>query len=188
MKHIVIISGSPSALSRTEQMLYYLGRRAEQQGFAVKHLSVKDVEAEVLLSANFNHDKIKAIATELEAADGVIIGSPVYKASYSGVLKALFDLLPPDILKDTYVLPVMTGGSTSHLLALEYALKPLIATVKGHNLKGLYFQDSDIDKTADKLIVNENLRQRTERQLAYFLGKIQGHQDEPIKVGHRAKP
>ena len=108
----------------------------------------------------------------MENADGVIVGSPVYKASYSGVLKALFDMLPQDILQDTHVLPVMTGGSLSHLLALEYALKPLLATVKGQNLKGLYFQDSEIDKTSDNPILDVDMLNRTKKQLDYFFGKV----------------
>ncbi len=170
--NIVIVSGSPSSLSRSERILYYLGELAEQEGFSVKHISVKDVDAEDLLFANFNSTKIKEIANDLENADGVIVGSPVYKASYSGVLKALFDMLPQDILQDTHVLPVMTGGSLSHLLALEYALKPLLATVKGHNLKGLYFQDSEIDKTSDNPILDVDMLNRTKKQLDYFLGKV----------------
>nr|WP_149473082.1 NADPH-dependent FMN reductase [Oceanobacillus polygoni] len=172
MGNIVIVSGSPSSLSRSERILYYLGELAEQEGFSVKHISVKDVDAEDLLFGNFNSSKIKEIANDLEKADGVIVGSPVYKASYSGVLKALFDLMPQDVLQDTVVLPVMTGGSPSHLLAMEYALKPLLATVKGQNLKGLYFQDSEIDKTRDNPILDEDMLVRTKKQLDYFLGKV----------------
>nr|WP_306798608.1 NAD(P)H-dependent oxidoreductase [Oceanobacillus saliphilus] len=125
-----------------------------------------------MLFANFNSSKIKEIANDLQKADGVIVGSPVYKASYSGVLKALFDLLPQDILQDTVVLPVMTGGSSSHLLAMEYALKPLLATVKAQNLKGLYFQDSEISKTSDEVIIDEDMLNRTKKQVRYFLNKI----------------
>lgn len=175
MSQIVIVSGSPSALSRSERILYYLGDLAEEEGYSVKHISVKDIEAEDLLFANFNSPKIKEIAKTIGKADGVIVGSPVYKASYSGVLKALFDILPQDILQDKYVLPVMTGGSSSHLLALEYALKPLLATMKSHNLKGLYYKDSDIDKTSDNVIFDEDMLNRTKKQLQYFIEKIKGN-------------
>ena len=180
MNQIVIISGSPSALSRSERILYYLGDLAEEEGYDARHISVKDIDATDLLFANFNSPKIKEVAKTLEEADGVIVGSPVYKASYSGVLKALFDILPQDILQDKYVLPVMTGGSSSHLLALEYALKPLLATMKAQNLKGLYYKDSDIDKTGDNVIVDEDVLNRTKKQLHYFMEKIKGNVD--IKV------
>lgn len=173
MNDIVVISGSPSSTSRSERILYYLGELAEQQGFSVKHISVKDVDAEDLLFGNFQSPDIKWIASELERAKGVIVGSPVYKASYSGVLKALFDILPQDILQDTHVLPVMTGGSPSHLLAMEYALKPLLSTLKGKNLKGLYYIDSQLNKTSVNPIVNQDLLKRTKKQLTYFLSQIE---------------
>lgn len=172
MGRIVIVSGSPFSLSRSERILYYLGDLAEQEGFSINHISVKDVDAEDLLFANFNSPKIMEIANDLQQADGVIIGSPVYKASYSGVLKALFDLLPQDVLQGTFVLPVMIGGSSSHLLAMEYTLKPLLATVKAQNLKGLYFQDREISKTSDEVIIDEAILNRTKKQLRYFLSKI----------------
>lgn len=177
MSQIVIVSGSPSAMSRSDRILYYLGNLIEAQGYSIKYISVKDIHAEDLLFANFNSPIIQEIAITLEHAVGVIVGSPVYKASYTGVLKALFDILPQDILQDKFVLPIMTGGSSSHLLALEYALKPLLATVKGHTLKGLYYQDSDIDKTVNPMIVNKDMLERTKKQLEYFLEKInvEGH-------------
>lgn len=175
MGQIVIVSGSPSELSRSEQIVYYLGDLAKKEGFTVEHISVKDVAAEDLLFANFYSPKIKEIAASLEQADGVIVGTPVYKGSYSGVLKALFDLLPQDVLQDTFVLPVMIGGSSFHLLALEYGLKPLLATVKAHSLKGLYFQDSEISKTSEDVIIDEDMLKRTKKQLQYFLSKISVH-------------
>ena len=83
----------------------------------------------------------------IKQADGLIIGSPVYKASYTGVLKSLLDLLPEGALKNKPVLPIMVGGSSRHLLAIDYSLNPLIAILKGQPLQGLYFTDSEIDKS-----------------------------------------
>lgn len=173
LSQITIISGSPSALSRTDRVLHYLGNLAEQAGYTTKFISVKDIDAHDLLFANFNIPKIKEITHVIEEADGVIVGSPVYKSSYSGVLKALFDLLPQDVLQDTFILPVMIGGSSSHLLALEYTLKPLLATFKGYNLKGLYYQDKDIGQSDGHVIINEDVLERTKKQLDYFLKKVE---------------
>ncbi len=173
---IVIVSGSPSSISKSERILYYLGDLVKQEGFLIKHISVKGVDAKDLLFGNFESPEIKEIARRLGKAKGVIVGSPVYKASYSGVLKALFDILPQDVLQDTPVLPVMTGGSPSHLLALEYTLKPLLASMKAQNLKGLYFQDSQLDMTSDHLIADESMLNRTNKQIEYFLGKIRREQ------------
>ena len=168
----MIVSGSPSSLSRSERVLQYLGELVRQEGFSIKHISVKDIDAADLLFGNFGSSDVLRVADEMKQAKGAIVGSPVYKGAYTGVLKALFDILPQDVLQDTPVLPVMTGGSPSHLLAMEYTLKPLLATVKGINLKGLYFEDSQLDKTSEHPILDAGLLDRSRKQLDYFLGKI----------------
>src|SRR5690554_5130395 len=125
-------------------------------------------QGDVLFEGKYGSPEIHHITALLQHAKGVIIGSPVYKGAYSGVLKALIDLLPQDVLKHTPVLPLMTGGSPSHLLALDYALKPVLASLKAHNLKELYFQDTEIDKQSEIPIIDEDILQRTKRQLYYF--------------------
>jgi FMN reductase len=172
MAKITLISGSPTAFSRTESVLHYLGSLLEKEQFTVTHISVRDVDPADLLFANFNSPVIKSFAEQIQDADGVIVGSPVYKVEYSGVLKALFDLLPEDVLEHTPVLPLMIGGSSSHLLAMEYALKPLLASLKAHNLKGLYFLESQIDKHAEMPIIDVTILERTRKQLYYFIETI----------------
>lgn len=169
MSNIVIISGSPSENSRSEKVLNYLGILLEQEGFSITHISVKNVSSDVLFEGKFDSPEVHHITSLIEGAKGVIVGSPVYKGAYSGVLKALIDVLPQDVLKHTPVLPLMTGGSPSHQLALEYALKPVLASLKAHNLKGLYFVDSQIDKENETPIIDEDTLQRTKSQLNYFI-------------------
>ena len=107
----------------------------------------------------------------------MVIGSPVYKASYTGVLKSLMDLLPEGALKNKPVLPIMVGGSHRHLLAIDYALNPLIAILKGQPLQGLYFVDSEIDKTNEAEPVKDaELLERIENQvneLVAAIGRVQ---------------
>ncbi|AQQ53181.1 NADPH-dependent FMN reductase [Planococcus lenghuensis] len=178
MANIVIVSGSPSESSRSETVLTYLGNLLQKQGLSVKHLSVRDVPQTDLFTAKYDSPAIQEISTLIHKADGVVIGSPVYKAAYSGVLKALLDLLPQDVLQDTPVLPLMTGGSPNHLLALEYSLKPLLATLKGQNLKGVYLVDSQIDKSNPvQPILDSDVQDRLTKQLAYFMNII-GKQKE----------
>lgn len=169
MSDIVIISGSPSGHSGTQSVLTYLGTLLEREGLRVKHISVRDVSSDVLMEGKFDSPEVQHIAEILRDAKGVIIGSPVYKGAYSGVLKALIDLFPQDVLQHTPVLPLMTGGSPSHLLALDYALKPVLADLKAHNLKGLYYQDIQINKQSDMPIIDQDVLQRTMRQLHYFI-------------------
>ncbi|MBP2080065.1 NADPH-dependent FMN reductase [Oceanobacillus polygoni] len=169
MSEIVILSGSPSEFSRSEQVLKYLGTLLKNEHFSVTHISVKDVPYEDLFQGDFNSPAVKDIAATIQQARGLIVGSPVYKGAYSGVLKALIDILPQDVLKHKPVLPLMTGGSASHLLAVEYTLKPVLATLKAHNLKGLYLLDGQIDKQSVNPIIDDEVLQRTKKQLYYFI-------------------
>lgn len=175
MTHIAIISGSPFAESRTDCVLRYLRRELDARGCTVTYISVRDVPPQDLLECKFDSPAIQHAAESLRAADGVVVGSPVYQAAYSGALKILIDLLPMDILEGKPVLPLMTGGTKAHLLALEFSLKPLLATLKAHNLKGIYLIDQEIDKAANQPILDDATHGRTLKQLEYFLdftGKV----------------
>jgi FMN reductase len=145
MATVLSVSGSPSASSRTNRLLRHLDQRLLAQGHEVIPLDVRTVPADALLGADLRHPAITE-ATELFAqADGVVVGTPVYKASYSGVLKALLDLLPQYALIGKTVLPLATGGSTAHVLAIDYALRPVLSSMgAGHIVQGWFTLDKDI--------------------------------------------
>jgi FMN reductase len=72
--------------------------------------------------------------TELEsafgtvaAADGVIAVTPAFNASFSGLFKSFFDVLPEESLSDMPVLIAATGGTDRHSLVLEHALRPMFS-------------------------------------------------------------
>ncbi|RAZ68346.1 NADPH-dependent FMN reductase [Planococcus maitriensis] len=170
MSNILLISGSPSAHSRSDLVLRAAGNRLSHD---TAYVSVQDVPAADLAGANFNSTEIQHIQRQIQEADGIIIASPVYKAAYSGVLKALLDLLPSDAFRDKPVLPLMTGGSANHLLALEYSFKPLLAALKGQTLQGVYIIDDKIDKTQPHApITDEELSARLDRQLSELTAAI----------------
>ncbi|MFI2642211.1 NADPH-dependent FMN reductase [Streptomyces sp. NPDC018610] len=145
MATILSVSGSPSVSSRTNRLLRHLDQRLIAQGHDVIPLDVRTVPAEALLGADFRHPAIVE-ATELFArADGVVVGTPVYKASYSGVLKALLDLLPQYALTGKTVLPLATGGSVAHVLAIDYALRPVLTSMgAAHIVQGWFTLDKDV--------------------------------------------
>lgn|SRR5699024_2225693 len=181
MHEIAIISGSPFQNSRTDGILRYLERTLIEHNIRIHFITVSDVSAEDLIGCNFNSPIIQEITEKVKGADGVIVGSPVYKSAYSGVLKTLIDLLPQDVFEGKPVLPVMTGGSKAHLLALEYTLKPLISSLKGHTLKGIYLVESEIDLKQAQPILDTDVRERTLKQLDYFTEFIEKVSDRPIE-------
>lgn len=64
---------------------------------------------------------------DVERADGLVMVTPVFTASYSGLFKSFADILDPTALTGTPVLLGATGGTERHTLTLEYALRPLLS-------------------------------------------------------------
>ncbi|CAL9364493.1 FMN reductase (NADPH) [Streptomyces sp. enrichment culture] len=145
MASVLSVSGSPSPSSRTARLLRHLDDRLRLHGHDVTPLDVRALPAEALLGADFRHPAITAATTLFEQADGVVIGTPVYKAAYSGLLKSLLDLLPQYALTGKTVLPLATGGSTAHVLAIDYALRPVLNSMGAlHIVPGWFTLDRDI--------------------------------------------
>lgn len=72
-----------------------------------------------------------------------MVATLVYKAAYSGLLNVFLDLLPQTALKHKTVLPLATGGSLHHMLALDYALGPVLQSLSAqHILPGVYATDA----------------------------------------------
>jgi FMN reductase len=148
---ILLLAGSPSTPSRSGRLLHHAGQRLALLGHASRRLQVRDLPAEALLKADFKHEGIVAAVAEVAQAQALVIATPVYKAAYSGVLKAFLDLLPQDGLKGKLVLPLATGGSQSHMLALDYALRPVLSSLGArHVLPSIYATDAQVVWTEEQ--------------------------------------
>lgn len=142
---ILLIAGSPSAPSRSSRLLQYTSEQLALLGHQTDILQVRDLPADALLHAQFGNAELKAAQAQVAAADAVIIATPVYKAAYSGLLKAFLDVLPQDGLSGKLVLPLATGGSQSHMLALDYALRPVLSSLAArHVLPSIYATDAEL--------------------------------------------
>ncbi|MFF8785995.1 NADPH-dependent FMN reductase [Streptomyces sp. NPDC015125] len=174
MATVLSVSGSPSATSRTARLLRHLDARLADEGHHVVPLDVRTLPAEALLGADFGHPAIVE-ATELFArADGVVIGTPVYKAAYSGLLKSLLDLLPQYALTGKTVLPLATGGSTAHVLAIDYALRPVLSSMgAAHIVQGWFVLDRHLAVREDgALTVEPGAQEGLDQVLTQFSGAI----------------
>jgi FMN reductase len=140
---VVSLSGSPSADSRSAALLHFIERRIASRASRVRHIALRELPAAELLQARADSPAIRVAVAAVAGADLVMVATPIYKAAYSGLLKVFLDLLPPDALRGKTVLPLATGGSPGHLLALEYALKPVLAALGArHVLDPVYVVDS----------------------------------------------
>lgn len=181
MADVLTIAGSPAHPSRSSALLAHTRDLLTARGLSVEAVNVRELPAEPLLYAQYDHPAIAAALTQVAQTRAVIIATPVYKAAYTGILKAFLDLLPQRGLGDKVVLPIATGGSPAHLLVIDYALKPVLSALGAQNiLNGLYIQDAQIEyKTGFQL--EATIEQRLQDALQTLVTSLRP-ESELIKV------
>lgn len=80
----------------------------------------------------------------VEQADIVVVATPVYRGSYTGLFKHFFDFIEQDALIDKPILLAATGGSERHALMIDHQLRPLFSFFQARTLPlGVYAADKD---------------------------------------------
>lgn len=144
---VLLIAGSPSEHSRSAALLDAVAQRLGLRHALIDRLRIRDLSPQALLLADTTHKSVQHALAQIESARAVVVATPVYKAAYSGVLKVFLDLLPQNGLQGKAVLPLATGGSPHHMLALDYALRPVLQSLGArHILPGIYASDAQLPK------------------------------------------
>jgi FMN reductase len=151
---VLLIAGSPTEHSRSATLLGGVEQRlhaaVDDRRLCVDRLRIRDLSPQALLLADWGHASVVRAIEQVANARALVVATPVYKAAYSGVLKVFLDLLPQTALKGKVVLPIATGGSPHHMLARDYALRPVLQSLGArHILPGVYASDSQIPKGED---------------------------------------
>src|SRR3954451_15534410 len=111
------------------------------------------------------------VVEAIETADALIVGTPVYKGSYTGLFKHLFDLIDPGALSNKPVVLTATGGGPRHALVVEHQLRPLFGFFTALTVPtAVYASDEDF---RGAVLVEETTRERAAvaaKQLGQFLG------------------
>ncbi len=142
---VLLVAGSPSEHSRSAALLDAAQQRLQFRGVDVERLQIRDLSPQALLLADTSHPTVASAIAQVARARAIVVATPVYKAAYSGVLKLFLDLLAQNAFKDKHVLPLATGGSAHHMLALDYALRPVLQSLgASHILSGIYATDAQV--------------------------------------------
>lgn len=149
----------------------------------VYHWHLHNFAPEDLIFARFDNPALKTFIEQLAEAQGIIVATPVYKASFAGALKTLLDLLPERALEKKVVLPLATGGSVAHLLAVDYALKPVLNALKAQEiLHGVYADDSQVLDYQHKPVFSAGLQHRLDEALETFWQALHRHDASRLAV------
>ena len=164
---VVALAGSPSASSRSTALLRHVLARLDD-GVVRSEVVLRDLPPAALVRADFDDPAIRQACKRVAEARMVVIATPIYKASFSGLLKSFLDLLPQDALRGKSVLALGTGGSPAHFLALDYALKPVLAALGArHLLDSVFACDAQFAAHAvHGHVADDEVVQRVERALA----------------------
>lgn len=147
--NLVSLSGNLTAPSRTRALVdaavEEISRRVD-----IAHSAISIAELAPDLAGLHDFKKIPPRVAEalktIAGADLLVVGSPVYKGSYTGLFKHLIDFLDPAALIGVPVLLTATGGTDRHALVIEHQLRPLFGFFQALTLPtGVFARDVDFE-------------------------------------------
>ncbi|GAA1478286.1 NAD(P)H-dependent oxidoreductase [Nocardioides aestuarii] len=139
-----VVVGNPKPASRTLEAASYVARRLTGDVDAL----VVDLATLGAGLLDWSDPEVGRVVEEVAAADLVVVASPTYKGSITGLLKLFLDRFAPGDLTGV-VVPLMLGGGPGHALAPELALRPVLAELRALvPVRGLYVLDRQHDDPA----------------------------------------
>lgn len=154
------ISGGPTNSSKTllavNTAIEYAYKYESNINIEVLNISQFDVQFCDARDPSTYDGDAKMIIDKIIDADAYIIGTPIYRGTYTGILKNVFDLIPNEAMLGKPVGLIATGGSDHHYLALEHELKPLLGFFLSLVLPGVVYANNG-DYSAGKITSEEIL-------------------------------
>ncbi|NIH88453.1 FMN reductase [Amycolatopsis granulosa] len=130
---LAVVSAGLSSPSSTRLLGDRLAQAtAREIGAAVTVVELRDLAGDIAnnLVTGFPSPKLGDAIDAVTRADGLIVVTPIFNASYSGLFKSFFDVIEAGSLQGKPVLIAATAGTARHSLALEFALRPLFAYLR----------------------------------------------------------
>lgn len=146
MPRSVVVVGNPKPRSRTRAAAELVVARLTGQ--PPEHvIEVVDLGPALL---GWGDPKVAEAKQTVTSADLLVVASPTYKATYTGLLKLFLDQFGAGELGQTLTFPLMLGGSPTHALAPELTLRPVLVEIGASvPAPSLYLLDSDYETSAD---------------------------------------
>ncbi|MBT1667039.1 NAD(P)H-dependent oxidoreductase [Curtobacterium flaccumfaciens] len=177
---VVGVSGSPSDPSRTSTLVAAtVARLAEEiDGARTETIEIGPLLADLGAASGREtmSDRTRRALETVEAADVLVVGSPAFRAAYSGAFKLFFDWVGQYDLVDTPVLLTATGGSDRHALLVEHQMRPLFGFFQSTTLPlGVFGNERDFTKREGGYdIVSVDLELRIDQAVRRAVPLIRG--------------
>jgi FMN reductase len=151
---LLALNGSPSATSKT----HVVAARAVELAGGGTVVDLAELDAEGLLGRRPSPD-VADVIERIRTTPVLLVATPIYRATFSGLLKVLFDQLGQGALADTVCILAATGGSDHHFLSIDTGLRPLVASLNGTSVPtALYYtgqhfnEDGTLSESAEELL------------------------------------
>lgn len=177
---VVGVSGSPSDPSRTSTLVAATVARLGQEieGSRTETIEIGPLLADLGAAGSRDamSERTRRALETVEAADVLVVGSPAFRAAYSGAFKLFFDWIGQYDLVDTPVLLTATGGSDRHALLVEHQMRPLFGFFQSTTLPiGVFGNERDFTKREGGYdISNVDLELRIDQAVLRALPLIRG--------------
>lgn len=167
---VVAVSGGLQSPSKSAGLAQHLLDLIADQVPCIPHLVDLGLLAPQLTGAVWRAqvpDAVDQALAVVEQADVLVVATPVFRGSYTGLFKHFFDLIGQDALIDKPVLLAATGGSERHALVIDHQLRPLFSFFQARTLPvGVYATDKDfVDHRLRDAAVFERARLSVQRAL-----------------------
>ncbi len=151
---VTLVIGNVSDRSRTKVLAHAIGD-ALSAALPVQLTVLEIAQLTPVIGVTSNPQDLgltgRLALQAIESADLVVAVTPVYKGSYSGLFKHLFDLVRPDSLVNRPVLLAANGGSDRHALVVDHQLRPLFSFFRALTVpSAVYASETDFDGYALK--------------------------------------
>lgn len=182
-RSIVGFSGNITRPSRTRQLVGYLvGSVAERGGWETSLFDIEDIGPS--LGAARHAGQLdpdgREVLRRIVTADVLVVGSPTYKGSYTGLFKHFLDLVDPASLRGKPVLLAATGGGQRHSLMIEHQLRPLFGFFQALTLPtGVYAASDELGEAGP---VSEDLRTRSRQAVEEALALLSLPSSVPASI------
>lgn len=138
MLHVTVLAGNPKPASRTLRVAEAVVDRLLAPG-AVE-TRVIDLAEHAGAIFSWPSAEMAELTATVAASDLLVVASPTYKATYTGLLKGFLDRYPANGLAGVVAIPVMTGADSTHSVGLDAHLRPLLVELGASvPTRGLYF-------------------------------------------------
>lgn len=144
--NVVAVIGNPRPESRTHRLARVL---ASELARAWPDAVTREVDLAAFgpRVLNAGDPEVDAAVQQVLAADALVLASPTYKATYSGLLKAFLDRLGTGALGGTPAVPILLGGASNHQLAVDVHFTPLLLELGARvPARGLFVLESEVDE------------------------------------------